>query len=273
MSFQDYCQKVSNETGHSIEFVLFVYNSIKEHQIRNMQELDVFTQLTTQIPEIVNDHGANNFAKSKEHSDIHVRVLQDCIKLVTRKFSYLAINEIKEAYSLWSSGRIKGLEMFRGEFNQKQFGSILTSYTQYRAPVVEKLNDYIDAMKIAEEETQKASNFEKEFPSIVIEYMKRIEKWNDVPDFWCHAFRRRGWLTITKEEGDDMYQKALKEADLELQRRKIANGETTLQQALKGTGVTQQKKEDVAKSIARRMIVFEKCIQNKSWRPERQIIS
>lgn len=258
-SLTNFLEKTSDITGMSIEFVEFINLSLTK-RIKRIPDLDLFQKLTILLPELAKAFGAK---KNDSGDFISDKVLQDCIEMTKNRFSFLAFKEIPEAYSLWSSGKFTALEMYSGSFNVKHYGSVLSAYAKYRLPVVRMLSDWEDHIKMIEDSRRKAEAFNKSFKSIVLRERLKIDIWQQVPEFWYDSLLKRKWIDFTVEESHEVFEEAIKLVDVERKRKAIFEKKRSIEILLHGIKPV----DEEAKVIARKLIVFRKVVENKSWNP------
>jgi hypothetical protein len=131
-------------------------------------------------------------------------VIVECINIFLDKFSHLGLEEIKEAYRLWSIGQlnIKGsAEMYGGEFNAAQFGKIMAAYVEYRMTI---LGAYLNAREIEKREKEKAEVMErrKERNLETFRYdfdTADFKDYTEVPGWWFDVARKQGLIKIDKK--------------------------------------------------------------------------
>jgi hypothetical protein len=186
-------------------------------------------------------------------------VIVECINIFLDKFSHLGLEEIKEAYRLWSIGQlnIKGsAEMYGGEFNAAQFGKIMAAYVEYRMTI---LGAYLNAREIEKREKEKAEVMErrKERNLETFRYdfdTADFKDYTEVPGWWFDVARKQGLIKIDKKTALEIFEKAQRIAAIQLEKE---NGEeTNIFKKVMGEAL-EQKKQARAKVIAGQIAVFE----------------
>ena len=192
-------------------------------------------------------------------------VISECVRLVFEKYSFLALEEIREAYRQKAAGeiKIKGAEMYGGVFNADNLGKVLRAYNQERKKVMAAfLKEKHEMETKGKKEAMKlfrAILFEVCFPEMLKQASQTFEDWRQVPEWWYDAAKKRELFIYKQGEKRSYYERAI-----ELMPEEIEKEE---KQALEEAGgikmfVTQRKRppERVAASIARKLVVFEKLI-------------
>ena len=161
------------------------------NQIRHMSEDEADFAILTNLPFIVESYGG--------YKDIPAKILDEAIELIISKFSFISIDEIKEAYRQWSTGEITTngrAEMFGGQFNVAQLGKILGAYTQKRRKVIA---EFINKRDSAKEAAKEAARIERSKKDFLENFQQRLtkaamdfESWHQVPIGWYEECTRRG---------------------------------------------------------------------------------
>lgn len=214
-----------------------------------MDSMELYRDLIIEIPAIAKEYGAKN--------EIGKRLLTECIRLIKRSFLELSIGEIREAYRLWASGeiKVKGAEMYSGQFNASQLGKILGVYVVNRKKV---LNIYLreeqrmrQEKEIMERDEVWKNRFEREFLNSIKSKRQSIDHWRKVPVWWYRPIVQRGWIVFKEGEAHEIFEEAKRMVGLE---KKL---DDTI-------GLTDQ---ELARQIARRLSIYRKVIQVENWKP------
>lgn len=215
----------------------------RQRRIGQCDRMQVKGELIINIPLIAKSYGAR--------WDINDEVILEAIALIFEKFSYLAVDEIKEAYRQYAAGDLnlgKEAEMWGGEFNVAQMGKILAAYSKNVAAIKAEIHRQEAALKDAKLEEMKrekaASDFEANFWKEFEAKAKSATTWQEIPAFWFAACRRRKWLKMDKETANEI----LKRATLIAQKEGTEN-RTIFEKAIIS--------EDRPKVIAQKLAVFE----------------
>jgi hypothetical protein len=106
--------------------------------------------------------------------------------------------------------------------------------------------------------------FEAEFPSIVLKAKEKISDWRDVPEYFYEAIKKRWGIPFENGEAQAIFEDAKELAKLEI---KIDESES-LGGGLKARFEARDRQnnlEEIAKTIARKLTVFRKVIQNPDF--------
>lgn len=216
--------------------------------------------LITQIPLIAKEYGVRY--------DISQYVLTEAVRLVLRRFSFLGINELREAYRDYYSGRTAaaGAEAYGGEFSVSQLGKILNAYCKKRQNILVAYknlkSDFENKEREKEIHQRKQDQFNKEFPVQVLLKIESIKSWSDVPVFWWNIFKKYSWISFEPGEAKIIFEEAAVIAKIELQ--KMENHRKTL-------NITERFKvqipssDNLQKQIAGQLTIFKKCVGNTIW--------
>ena len=228
------------------------------NQIRFQKDgLSIKAKLIITIPQVAKEYGARH--------EISTHLLTECIRLILKKFRFLAVAEIREAYRMWASGdiQIKGAEMYGGEFNAMQMGKVLSAYLGYRKPVLAKVLDIKTEMEEAADRSEKnriaKEEFEIQFPKTILAARETITKFSEVVPWWYDSALKRGYFTITIEQKREIWKSAKHLAAIEKEARKREERFGKLQ-------IVSMDATDIAVRISQQMVVFEKIIQNPDFK-------
>jgi hypothetical protein len=227
------------------------------NKVRDLSEVEQNAYASLAVTYVSKSYGAR-VTVSKE-------VLNECIQIFLDNFNQLGVEEIKEAYRLWSIGQlnIKGsAEMYGGEFNAAQFGKIMAAYVEYRMTI---LGAYLNAREIEKREKEKAEVMErrKERNLETFRYdfdTADFKDYTEVPGWWFDVARKQGLIKIEKEAALEIFEKAQTIAAIQLEKE---NGEeTNIFKKVLGDAL-EQKKQARAKLIAGQIAVFEHINKRK----------
>ncbi len=256
--FQTLLTTVYNETGIKKSKIESVVKA-SESQIKHMNDLEAKKQLTILLPMVAQEYGARH--------EIHRNIIAECIRLIMRKFNFISVSEIREAYREYTSGElnVKGADTYGGEFNVSQMGKILTAYCENRRKV---LAEFIKQRDLISEEIQNTKKkkaaiekFEIDFPKIVLSKRKEITTWSDVPEWWYNSIKKRNWIAFEEGEAAEIFEQAKKLAEI---RKKEYEKEKKVK-AL--SGIIDLSSCQTPQAIARKLTVFKKVVQDSSWHP------
>lgn len=197
--------------------------------------------------------------------DVADMILDACIDLVENRFGFLSIPEITTAYEMWASGelKIKGAEMWGGEFNAFQLGKVLGGYRDYRAKILAAYLTEKDKQNETEKAEAKAeilkNEFEENFPRMIMEGKQQIQAWSQVPAFWYQALKTRGYISLTGAEMAAITTEAQIMAIKEMNNRKEEEKNIYIK-------YTAETFLEIRNNIAFQMAVFQKVISNKNFK-------
>ena len=214
---------------------------------------DPAKSLAQQLPFIAQEYGAR--------TAIPYHIQAECVRLVLEKFGHIGLNEIREAYRLYAAGeiRIKGGEMYGGEFNAAQLGKVLSAYNEHRKGIISAYTELVHAMAEDQAETQRAEKSRMEFEVRFQAWLKKAKAdqtdWRDIPAFYYDAAISRGLITFNPGEKKQIWEDALVLAEVELQE----DVESEFGAKTKAV-INEQDIEGRARAIAKKLSVFRKII-------------
>ena len=250
-------KKVIEQTdlpGSFVEIVIAGY----DQQIRKSDVLNAKGAILMELPQIVKEYGGRE--------NIPDSILKECVLLILKKFSMIAVFEIREAYRLWSIGEIavKGGEMYGGQFNAGQLGKVLGAYCQNRKKVLgtylREKEEMINAAKEQSNADFLRMKFEAEFPGMIQQAREENINWRKVPAYWYQAALDRDMISFEQGEAQLIYQEAMQIAKLELEQKEVGEGPKRLAHTLQKIDSVEEL-ENRAKVIARKLTVFRKLIK------------
>lgn len=250
------CWKVRaiEQTGQAPQKVGIVCRAL-ENKIRHRDSLTVRRELLVLIPTIAKAWGARY--------DISEVMLTEAIRIIFAKFSFLAVEEIREAYRQWGAGEIKvrGAEQYGGEFSCASMSKILSAYNEERkliAAEILKQKAIHKEEKEAEEKRQKMrKKFDIEFPQLIEAAKTKYKSWKEIPEFWFKAAWKRNMIRLSNEEIKAIEAEAIELAKIQVQIDDYYQG---MQKSIKDWINRNQVQENLVKSIARKLSVWKKLI-------------
>jgi len=262
-----YLSSVLKECSRKIGVSKYQINKVVDgyyNQIRDMDSTIRSKDLIIGIALISEQYGGRK--------DINEDVLDACIDLVENRFGFLSVAEIKTAYEMWASGEIKinGAEMYGGEFNAGQLGKVLGGYRDYRKNIIAVFLKEKEEKEREEKEKQRAQilkeKFNQEFPKKIAQAKKNFTTWQAVPPFWFDTMKKRGWINLSKEEYQKIWNQSFDLALEEMKNRK--EKETNIFKKYNGDDLLA-----IRKNISKQIAVFDKIIKNKKWAiPQKQTV-
>lgn len=194
-------------------------------------------------------------------SEIDPEVLKEATKNIIDNFGFISVAEIREAYRQWANGetKVKGAEMYGGEFNAAQVGKIISAYCDRRKKVLgaylREKEEQLEQEQREEKKRIMQEAFDKEFPRMIDRAREEITDWREVPEYWYSAAMKRDLIQFEHGEAVQIFKDAQ-----ELERMERANEEEAVTLA---DVFRQQEKNPIerAKVIARKLTVFRKLIK------------
>lgn len=259
VSLNDFSLKVSEKTGASVLKIEAIIEGY-QNQIRKSDSLSVTGELIIQIPLIAKEYGTR--------FDIHENVTLEAIRLMFRKFPFIGVNEIREAYREYYSGNssAKGADAYGGEFSVAQLGKILTAYVSSRQAILAKY------LKLKEEKEElelerklhekKQQEFERMFPEEVVKTFSSVEVWSDVPVHYWKIFKKNKFVSFEGNEAKVYFRLARIVATREMKR---LQGERDLRSMSQRMKFKIPEFDVLAKTIAGQLTLWYKCIKNEEW--------
>lgn len=187
-------------------------------------------------------------------------VLDFAVKSIMQDFGHLAIDEISEAFKLWSLNKIEGSEPYGGEFNLLVINRILSDYDKYRKKDRKELFNKIhtEKMEMEKEEQIKtgAQKYSENIKEIIQEIIRKAQRYDDIHNWIFPRCEREGFLKLTLEEKIEIKARAIEEEKNELRQEMYFCKDKTrvkeIKQILESETGTER-----AKVIAGQMAVWE----------------
>lgn len=239
-----------------VESIVKGYNN----QIRKGDSVNVTGQLIIQIPLIAKEYGTR--------FDISENIITEAIRLVFRKFGYLGIEEIREAYREYYSGNssAKGADTYGGEFSVAQLGKILTAYTSNRKMILASYLKLQEEEQRIQKEKQnhklKQEKFNQEFPAEVVRRFTSVKEWSDIPSFYWRIFKKNKWVSFEEGEAEKIFRLAKLVARKKKQSLEEEKRTMTFSERIK---FIIPEASDMSKIIAGQLTIWYKCIKDEKW--------
>lgn len=151
---------------------------------------------------------------------INETVLDYAVKSIMQDFSHISIEEIPEAFNLWSKNIIGGSEPYGGEFNLLVINRILSDYDKYRKTQRSELFDKIKTEREKRENEEKEMRDKNKFYSNIEEEIKqpirKAKKWQEIPGWIFKSAEKRGFIKLTISEKNEILIRAIEEEYREL---------------------------------------------------------
>ncbi len=183
------------------------------NKVKDLTEIEQSGFTSIAVTYVAQNYGARTI--------IHTNTIKECINIFLDQFSQLGVEEIKEAYRLWSTAKLNiigSAEMYGGEFNAAQFGKIMAAYVEYRKQILAAYLNAKHAAQFVEDEhamqKKRKKAFEDNFKTVFLN--AEFKTWEQVPANWCDVARKKGLMEITKEDYKRIFTHAKQIAALEL---------------------------------------------------------
>ena len=257
--FESALPGIANACDVGMDYVRMMTRAI-QRPIRLVPDSDKAMLVGAAITAVARDYGT---ALLPHH------ILEECIKMTIDKFHAICVDEIREAYRQFATGELgtgKEAEIYRGEFNVRNYGAIMGMYSIKRrgvvAAITKELHDRMEASENESRITRQKAAFEKQFPADVNALIKKPDaSWRDVPGWWYDTLERRGCINVPPEEKREIYAHAKQVAAAEIYEQRQSAGPIQAIELQKQLNDLATRGDSApAKSIAKKMCVFEYLI-------------
>ena len=182
------------------------------------------------------------------------------VDFVRQHFGFLSADEITKAYEMNAAGLLdERSETWGGRFSVDQLGKVLANYATYRRRLMSELIKEVEAIREAEQAQEREERMKREFEDVFLQKVTFVKEhgtsWEDVPEFWYNVFKERGNIRMTKQKGDEYYQKALQIAERAAREQNELALLMPFEQRFREVFKIQP--ESYAKTVARKMVVFD----------------
>ena len=222
----------------------------RRHQIRDNPnaEADIISNLNA----VAGAYGARE--------KLDKETISAAVDFVRQHFAFLAAPEIQKAYEMNAAGLLEErAETWGGRFSVDQLGKILSNYTNHRRRLMAAYIRETEAIREAERQAEREEAMRQQFEDVFLQKMEFVKEhgtsWEDVPEFWYDELKKRGAVRMTKQKGEDYYQKALEVATKAAREQNELALLTPPEQRFKE--VFKIEPESYAKTVARKMVVFD----------------
>jgi hypothetical protein len=185
------------------------------------------------------------------------------IRSIITDFSFLAIEELPEAFRLWSQRKFEGSEPYGGEFNLHNINLILTDYCKYRKTergnLFDKIKTEKENMAKEEDKYKNMREFNENIKQIIMELVNKARSHKDIQSWIYKRAEKEGLFDLTIEEMNEILERAIEltkadlRAEIEVCRYTDKNRVKDLQHILDD----QVKLKDHAKITAGKIAVWE----------------
>ena len=156
--------------------------------------------------------------------------IQECTRLVYKKFNSMGIHEIREAFLMASANEFEGVTLtaYYGTFTVAMLGDILSAYSKYRNKIISKflyLKQNHEKQIVIEQQREQKNKEAREKIKIDIEAeiiavqtgSKQLwENWNDVPAYYSKIAIDNNFIEISDEFKAKVWAKSKQIATSEL---------------------------------------------------------
>lgn len=182
------------------------------------------------------------------------------VELITSHFAHLAAAEITKAYQLNAAGLLEErAETWGGKFSVDQLGKVLKNYDNYRRGLMAALIRELEAIREAERQQEREDRMKAEFEDVFFAKVQFVKdhgtSWEDVPEFWFNVFKQRGAIRLTKQQGEDYFERAKKIADIAARDQQQLALLTPIEQRYREAFKIEP--DNYAKTVARKMVVYD----------------
>lgn len=187
-------------------------------------------------------------------------ILEYAITSIKENFSHFAIDEIPEAFNLWSKNVINGSEPYGGEFNLLVINRILSDYDKYRKKDRKELFNKIHTEKTEMEKQEQiktgAQKYSENIKEIIQEIIRKAQRYDDIHNWIFPRCEKEGFLSLTLEEKIEIKARAIEEEKQELRQEMYFCKDKTRVKEIK-TILESENGTERAKVIAGQMAVWE----------------
>jgi hypothetical protein len=151
-------------------------------------------------------------------------VLSECIKLVLRKFKFLSVPEIQEAFQQAAAGEIDADLNTYGKFNVSLFGNVLKAYTKRRNEIRQTLNANLLLIQSRKDDEQKEEKNQQAINDVLFAYDELRQRVisgeeltpDDIPVHYGKILADNDVLNVSDTMKAEIYKRAKKQAIFEL---------------------------------------------------------
>lgn len=187
-------------------------------------------------------------------------VMEYAVISIMENFSHLALDEISEAFKMWSKNEIEGSEPYGGEFNLLVINRILSDYDKHRKTQRKELFSKIHAEKSEIEKEielkSKIQKFNENIKQIIQDILKKAQRYEDVQDWMFRRCEREGFISLTREEKFEIFQRAVEEEKQELRQELYFSKDKTRVKEIRQI-LESENGSERSKVIAGKIAIFE----------------
>jgi len=198
-------------------------------------------------------------------------LFQEATNFVYKFYSYLGIEEIKEAFAMSSANYFDGIDMkaYFGTFTIAMLGDILTAYGNYRNKVIFKTQQEFEKQNAEQKRNEKISELSALHRVEVLKKLSEAkgknlyESYEQIPTYYCQILIDNNLLNIAHERKVQIWEQAKELSKREFQL--IAGNTNRIFEAKSArnileqitSGLENQNFKDSATRIYSKLLVFE----------------
>jgi len=192
------------------------------NQIRYGDSVTTKARLIVEVEQVAREYGAQAADPADQTAiSLQKSILTECLKIIYSKFSFLAVDEIREAFRRWSVSNHPDKPKMFGRLTAAFFGEVLRLYMLERAPIIKRYLADLEAQKEKEVREARAEKMREGFED---RFLAEIEKakaeqwdWLKIPAWWYESANERNMLPILSEnEKRPYWERAQKAARAQL---------------------------------------------------------
>ena len=158
--------------------------------------------------------------------------LEEMKNFVIEHYSMLSVSELREAFSLAASKKIKGdLRAWNGKFTVSMVGEVLSSYLKYSNKVVQEYQDQQKLLSRAKTQDEKDERNEKTKKDVISTYLELKEQYKENLEIdekkiflhWGKILVESGYIKFDIEQKRDILKEAEELVKEEIKRELIAS--------------------------------------------------
>ena len=225
------------------------------NKISGLDINEVFPKLTSTVHSILELYGNRNLVK-----DV---IIEQLVIMIINDYPFLAIEELPEAFRLWSQRKFEGSEPYGGEFNLHNINLILTDYCKYRkierGNLFDKIKTEKENMAKEQDKYKNMREFNENIKEIIMESVNKARSHKEIQSWIYKRAEKEGLIDLTIEEMNEILERAIEltkadlRAEIEVCRYTDKNRVKDLQHILDD----KVKLKDYSKVTARQIAVWE----------------
>lgn len=192
-------------------------------QIRYGDKVTTRARLIVEVEQVAREYGAQGADPSDQTAvSLQKSILTECLTIIYSKFSFLAVDEIREAFRRWAISSVPNKpQLYGGRLTAAFFGEVLRLYMMERAPIIKRYRLDLETQKEKEQREAKAEKMREGFEDRFLEDIEKAkaEKWDwlKIPAWWYESAIERNLLPVLSEsEKRPYWERAQKAARAQL---------------------------------------------------------